>query len=59
MADIPPIRNPCVGVCDSLSNPFCTGCFRTTEEVLNWSRMLEAEKQLTLRVMSLRRAKAK
>lgn len=48
------VESPCVGKCDSHYGPSCTGCGRTTEEVLNWSKMEVDERRRTLTLCRLR-----
>ncbi|MBU6503322.1 MAG: DUF1289 domain-containing protein [Burkholderiales bacterium] len=38
--------SPCVSVCRmSEDNRWCEGCFRTLDEIAQWSRMSDAEKR--------------
>ena len=44
------VRSPCIGTC--LLDPSiggCIGCYRTVEEIKNWSKMTYDEKLTTLR----------
>ena len=41
------IESPCIGVC-RLENEVCVGCGRTTDEVVGWYDMSDAEKQTVL-----------
>lgn len=38
---------PCVGICTTLFDPVCQGCFRTQKEVDNWVFMTPEEKEVT------------
>jgi uncharacterized protein len=37
------IKSPCINIC-TYSNGVCIGCFRSVEEILNWTRYTEREK---------------
>ena len=44
------VKSPCIGTC--LLDPSiggCIGCYRTVEEIKNWSKMTYDEKLTTLR----------
>lgn len=41
------IESPCIGVC-RLINEVCTGCKRTTDEVVGWYDMSDDNKQKVL-----------
>jgi len=43
--DEPTFPNPCVRNCCLDGNDVCLGCFRTLEEILNWSRSSNVEKK--------------
>lgn len=45
MSDVP---SPCTSVC-VLDGSICTGCGRTIEEVIHWSRLTDEEKKIVLR----------
>jgi predicted Fe-S protein YdhL (DUF1289 family) len=53
-------ESPCIGVCDA--NPeehICSGCFRTLDEIAEWSRLTDHEKnRVNLRLDKLKRKKA-
>lgn len=41
----PEIETPCVNICRmDAENHYCIGCFRTLEEIKNWSQMTDAER---------------
>jgi predicted Fe-S protein YdhL (DUF1289 family) len=44
---MPFIPSPCTNVC-VLDGSICTGCGRTIEEVVNWSRLSEEQKKAIL-----------
>jgi len=39
------IETPCVGVCEIDEEGICIGCDRTREEIANWSKLTNAERQ--------------
>ncbi|TGL51603.1 DUF1289 domain-containing protein [Leptospira kemamanensis] len=50
-------NSPCTKVC--MMDPesgLCAGCFRTIEEIGNWSRMTEEEKKKVWEELPLRKA---
>ena len=42
------IKSPCIGKC-SLNQGTCSGCSRTVEEITNWSKYSEQEKEKVLK----------
>jgi len=43
-------KNPCIGKCStSLGDKICKGCGRTFEEVDNWNRISQKEKELIIK----------
>lgn len=54
----PDIPSPCVAICVIDNDTgFCTGCYRTIEEIGGWMLMTREEKEATLARLSERRAK--
>lgn len=55
-----PIKTPCVKVCvvDGESG-LCLGCFRTLQEVANWSRLSEAERDRIMAELHARRGRVR
>ena len=53
------IESPCIGVCsmDDLTG-FCSGCYRTLEEIQGWWDMDNTSKQAVLEQASEREASA-
>lgn len=41
------IPSPCVGIC-TLADNLCVGCCRTTEDIVNWGRWGDTERQRAL-----------
>jgi len=39
------ITSPCIGVCALDAEDVCIGCFRTADEITEWSLMDQDEKQ--------------
>jgi len=42
------VNSPCVGVCYMNENELCEGCYRTSEEIVEWSAMNNDQKRETL-----------
>ncbi|MDP5189599.1 DUF1289 domain-containing protein [Rheinheimera baltica] len=57
------LPNPCIGVCQSNSRGYCTGCLRSRDERFNWHAKPAAERAYILKLLTQRRmrlnAKAK
>jgi predicted Fe-S protein YdhL (DUF1289 family) len=54
-------RSPCLGICHIIGGPYdrrCGGCLRSLEEIENWSRYTDEEKQSILRLLPLRASEA-
>lgn len=47
-SDNPITPSPCIGKCGLDAQEICRGCFRTINEILQWQKMSEAEKQATV-----------
>ena len=61
MSDAPatndPTPSPCIGICRmDTAREFCTGCFRTLEEIGCWQMYSEADKQQIVAATAERRA---
>lgn len=39
------ILTPCIGICALDADGYCEGCFRTGEEIGNWSSLPDAERR--------------
>jgi len=49
VAEAPPVKSPCNGVCDmDWQNNICIGCFRTPHEIGSWRSMSEAERRASV-----------
>ena len=41
-----PVRSPCVSICRiEVSTGFCEGCFRTIDEIADWSTMTDQRRR--------------
>lgn len=40
-----PILTPCIGICALDADGYCEGCFRTGDEIGQWSTLSNAERQ--------------
>lgn len=49
------INSPCVRNCCLDQGDICLGCFRSLDEILQWSKATEQEKQEILHLTDLRR----
>lgn len=36
--------SPCINICKLDKNKICIGCFRTIDEIANWTKYTDAEK---------------
>lgn len=46
----PETESPCVNICRmDADNQYCIGCFRTVQEIQNWTSMTDEERE---RIMS-------
>ena len=43
-----PPQSPCIQVCVLDAHGYCTGCYRTIEEIAGWSAMSAAEQRVVL-----------
>ena len=51
-----PIVSPCVKLCRlAPEGPFCTGCFRTLDEIAAWAGFANEERQAVLAQLEVRR----
>ena len=56
MPSTAPVVSPCINVCVmSAQYGVCQGCLRTIEEISNWSRISNPERQGILDAVALRR----
>ncbi|MDC0423269.1 DUF1289 domain-containing protein [Methylophilaceae bacterium] len=39
------ISSPCVGVCQYNNEEICSGCFRTVEEISQWTKISDVERE--------------
>jgi predicted Fe-S protein YdhL (DUF1289 family) len=40
-----PVDSPCIGVCTLSDNGLCMGCFRSMDEISNWTRFTHVDKR--------------
>lgn len=43
------VKSPCINYCVLSKDKICMGCFRTIEEIKNWSKMTNEEKTNVLK----------
>jgi predicted Fe-S protein YdhL (DUF1289 family) len=54
-----PLPSPCTSICQmNAENGFCKGCWRTLDEIMNWSVASEAKKMQVWLAISQRRLAA-
>ena len=46
--------SPCIGICQYNEEDLCGGCFRTSEEISQWSNMTPKEKKKIISLLPLR-----
>lgn len=52
------LRSPCISVCRiDVASGFCAGCYRTIEEISDWSAMADDRKREVWRELGRRRAR--
>ena len=39
------ISSPCIGVCQYNNEEVCSGCFRTLEEISQWTKISDVERE--------------
>ena len=49
-----PVSSPCVYICALDDNDICMGCYRSAEEITQWSRYSDAEKRAVLQAVGER-----
>ena len=55
--DAPTVESPCIGICRmDTAREFCTGCFRTLEEIGCWQMYSDADKQRIIDAAAQRRS---
>ena len=59
MADdrIEEISSPCVGVCQYNNEEVCSGCFRTVEEISQWTTISDSEREMIMSQLDARMEK--
>ena len=51
------VASPCVSICTlDATGDYCTGCFRTLDEIGHWARFSPDEKRAVIAVLPVRRA---
>ncbi len=54
------IASPCINVCKmDAARTYCTGCYRTLDEITAWSRSDDATRQRILAAVAERRTRLK
>ncbi|MEN7342300.1 MAG: DUF1289 domain-containing protein [Pseudomonadota bacterium] len=49
-------QSPCISVCTLDEDNVCMGCFRTLDEIIDWTMLDDAEKQAVLDNVATRAA---
>jgi uncharacterized protein len=51
------VVSPCVSICTlDATGDYCTGCYRTLDEIGNWARYSPDEKRAVIAALPMRRA---
>ena len=51
------IISPCVGVCQYNNEEVCSGCFRTAEEISQWTTISDSEREKIMSQLDARMEK--
>ena len=54
MSDDNQFSTPCIGVCQYDNEDICKGCFRTLDEISNWSLLTEKQRQEIMQELNQR-----
>lgn len=57
--DVEDVATPCIRHCCLDQDDICLGCFRSLEEILNWSQSDRQQKQAILALCAQRKASRK
>jgi len=49
------IKSPCTNICQLNVDKICLGCFRTIDEIANWTKLSEEEKYNIIMSLSKRK----
>ncbi len=52
------VASPCVSICALDEDDVCIGCYRSGEEITQWSQMSSEEKQAVMEQVRQRESKA-
>ena len=59
MTEFPGLPSPCVSICEiDTINGYCRGCYRTREEIANWTKLSFGEQNNVIGLLHTRRAAA-
>ena len=45
----PPVRSPCISICALDSDDICLGCYRSGDEITEWTMLSESQKRQVLK----------
>jgi len=48
------VKSPCINICKH-NDKYCIGCYRTIEEIANWSKYTDKEKRKMIKNLPKRR----
>jgi len=48
------IESPCINICKLNSSGLCDGCFRTLDEIAQWSKLTDEQKTIVLQKITER-----
>ena len=44
-----PVRSPCISICALDKNDICLGCYRSADEITDWTTLSEQDKRQVLK----------
>lgn len=55
MSEVETVSSPCISVCALDENDICLGCFRTAQEITDWSVLNNEDKRSVVQQANARR----
>lgn len=52
------IVTPCIGICSYNGKGSCVGCYRTSDEIVNWFDMSDDQRDLVMKDLDRRAAES-
>ncbi|MGK0499726.1 MAG: putative Fe-S protein YdhL (DUF1289 family) [Oceanicoccus sp.] len=54
MSDVTFVKSPCISICVLSEDNICDGCYRSSQEITDWSAMSEPAKAQVMEVVRIR-----